>query len=121
VVPLALGAAALVLLLAGGTVTAIYLSGDHTEAVAIDAEESRADRYARYLRHYPFGGRTADTWAEQLARLKPGGAEENPQLFALTKKRASRVGLIVTQEGSALTVEIGPAMTERLLERLEVQ
>jgi hypothetical protein len=114
--------AAVVLLgVAGGVVAALALSGDDGDGAEVAQEETREERYARYMRHYPFGGQTVNVWNEYLARFRPGGPEANPQLYALTKERAERAGLVVLEETGGVRVEIEPKLVQRLLKRLELE
>lgn len=114
------GAALVLLAVAGGVVGVVALSGEDGGDEAAP-EQSADERYARYLRHYPIGGQSVSVWAEHLTRFRPGGPEENAQLYALTKERASRAGLVVHEESAGVRVEMEPRLVKRMLKRLELQ
>jgi hypothetical protein len=87
---------------------------------AVEPPKKQTD-YAMYMTSYPFGGHRVDWWETRLTELAPGGAAANPDLYALTKERAEKNGLVVEVQGERHIVKPGPELSKRLMERLGVQ
>lgn len=117
------------ILIAGGAALALTLVvivlvislGGPDEEVAAEPQQQGAESYATYLRHYHFGGRDLDWWSARLTELSPGGAAADARTYLLTKDRAQRLGLVVTEHPGRVEVTLSAPLTARLLERLEVQ
>ncbi len=114
---LAGGAAVVVVAL----VVAFAVAGEEEAPVSPAAEANSAQKYAAYLRHYRFGGRHLDWWSERLSALAPGGATPDAKTFLITKDRAQRLGLVVTEQPGRVQVTLSEPLSARLLDRLEVE
>jgi hypothetical protein len=116
---IAAGLAVVVLLGVGGWAAQQYLLAEEREVDA-PKEQDEESRYAKYLRHYPFGGRTVAQWSEALNKVRPGGPAENRPLYSIAKQRAERMGLVVEEEASGMVVvDLGKPLITRLLAKLE--
>lgn len=115
-----LGGAAL---LAAAVIVVVVLAvtGGSDEEETPQAQPDATQKYAAYLRHYRFGGRNLDWWSARLTELSPGGAAADEKLFALTKDRAQRLGLVISEHPGRVEVKLSEPLTARLLDRLEVQ
>src|SRR5688572_20048204 len=83
-----------------------------TSKPAIDPSQ-----YGQYMTAYPFGGRRLEQWEAKLNEL----SSASPELYALTKERAQKNGLVVEGSGTAHRVNPGPDVSKRVIERLEVK
>lgn len=91
------------------------------EVVVAVTPPSASEKYGSYLRHYRFGGRNLDWWSTRLTELSPGGSATDERMYALTKARAERLGLVVSEQAGRVEVTLSEALVTRLLERLEVR
>jgi Zn-finger nucleic acid-binding protein len=119
---IALASAGLLVLVGVGGGAWFVLGADEPADVEQPADDDGA-RYAKYLRHYPFGGRNVDEWAAALNLVRPGGPQENRPLYAVAKQRALRLGLVVddAREGAPVVVDLGEPLVKQLLKKLEVK
>ncbi|OGQ22639.1 MAG: hypothetical protein A2138_12660 [Deltaproteobacteria bacterium RBG_16_71_12] len=77
-----------------------------------------AEKYARLLIDFPFGGRPVRWWRDRLAELSPGGAHPDAALYRMTVERAAKNGLAVDEATNR--VRPGQEVTVQILVRLGV-